>query len=258
MSYELSLLLTALGLTRITFPGYTHDQLMQIIHSRLNGVPGDIVDPDAIQFASRKVAAVSGDARRALDICRRAVEIAEGQLDHQEDLLETPSRRHDRNTNKRGGETVGKVMISTIKQAISEATSSPLQQCLRALPLAAKVILAALIARLRRSGLVEANLGDVFEEAKRMGQIANESSIHECLLADDGGSTKALSKVAPGAAPRVCGSGIAVYELAEAGIVSLEPKRGERTGKVRLNIGEDEVKLALKDDPEVRDLGFSG
>ncbi|KAL3961629.1 hypothetical protein ACCO45_003152 [Purpureocillium lilacinum] len=69
-----------LGLTRITFPGYTHDQLMRIIQSRLEGVPGNIVDPDAIQFASRKVAAVSGDARRALDICRRAVELAEGDV----------------------------------------------------------------------------------------------------------------------------------------------------------------------------------
>ena len=68
-----------LGLTRITFPGYTHAQLMEIITSRLSNVPGDIVDADAIQFAARKVAAVSGDARRALDICRRAVEIAEQQ-----------------------------------------------------------------------------------------------------------------------------------------------------------------------------------
>ena len=50
---------------------------MQIISSRLSNVHGNVVQPDAIQFAARKVAAVSGDARRALDICRRAVEIAE-------------------------------------------------------------------------------------------------------------------------------------------------------------------------------------
>ena len=53
---------------------------MRIIQSRLEGVPGNIVDPDAVQFASRKVAAVSGDARRALDICRRAVELAESDV----------------------------------------------------------------------------------------------------------------------------------------------------------------------------------
>ncbi len=68
-----------LGLIRITFPGYTHDQLMKIVQSRLEGVPGGIVRPEAVQFASRKVAAVSGDACRALDICRRAVELAEAE-----------------------------------------------------------------------------------------------------------------------------------------------------------------------------------
>ena len=68
-----------LGLHRITFKGYTHAQLIQIIESRLAKVPDDVVHPDAVQFASRKVAAVSGDARRCLDICRRAVEIAESQ-----------------------------------------------------------------------------------------------------------------------------------------------------------------------------------
>jgi len=54
---------------------------MLIIQSRLEGVPGNIVHPDAIQFAARKVAAVSGDARRALDICRRAVEITETETE---------------------------------------------------------------------------------------------------------------------------------------------------------------------------------
>ena len=69
---------------------------MQIIQSRLEGVPGNIVHPDAVQFAARKVAAVSGDARRALDICRRAVEIAETETISQDRDDEaqpaTPSR----------------------------------------------------------------------------------------------------------------------------------------------------------------------
>ncbi|KAG0128079.1 hypothetical protein HOY82DRAFT_622981, partial [Tuber indicum] len=49
--------------TRITFSGYTLSQPMTIIQPRLGGVPGNIVHPDSIQFASRKVAAVSGDSR---------------------------------------------------------------------------------------------------------------------------------------------------------------------------------------------------
>ena len=43
---------------------------------------------EAIQFAARKVAAVSGDARRALDICRRATEIAEREANHTKKVMD--------------------------------------------------------------------------------------------------------------------------------------------------------------------------
>ena len=36
-----------------------------------------VFEPDAISLAARKVAAVTDDTRRALDICWRATEIAE-------------------------------------------------------------------------------------------------------------------------------------------------------------------------------------
>ena len=64
-----------LGLTRMSFQPYTHVQLKQIVMSRLTGIRG--IDPDGVELIARKVAALSGDARRALDICRRATEIAE-------------------------------------------------------------------------------------------------------------------------------------------------------------------------------------
>ncbi|XP_025832150.1 origin recognition complex subunit 1 [Agrilus planipennis] len=64
-----------LGLTRLTFQPYNFKQLQEIITKRLLGT--NIFNPDAVQLVARKVASVSGDARRALDICRRAVEIAQ-------------------------------------------------------------------------------------------------------------------------------------------------------------------------------------
>lgn len=56
------------GLTRMTFQPYTFKQLQTIVLSRMKGL--NAFDEDAIQLAARKVAALSGDARRALDICR--------------------------------------------------------------------------------------------------------------------------------------------------------------------------------------------
>ncbi|KAL8672905.1 MAG: hypothetical protein Q9168_002659 [Polycauliona sp. 1 TL-2023] len=267
-----------LGLTRITFPGYTHEQLQAIISSRLSHVPGHIVDPDAIQFASRKVAAVSGDARRALDICRRAVEIAENEVtDEANPGLATPSKRKklknktaENESSKVKEKKMGQVTIGTVKQAISEATSSSMQQYLKSLPLSAKVFLAAILARTRRSGISESVLGDVLDEAKKLGLMAADNpSIQEMLLTNilsgphqqlgtsatpmkKGGSTAAGEKT-----PRVLAMGVAAVALAEAGVIGLEGRRGERVGKVRLNVGEEEVKLALRDDEEVKGLGFA-
>lgn len=64
-----------LGLTRLTFKPYTFKELEQIVKNRLSG--SNQFKSEAIQLVARKIAAVSGDARRALDICRRATEIAE-------------------------------------------------------------------------------------------------------------------------------------------------------------------------------------
>jgi origin recognition complex subunit 1 len=264
---------------------------MQIIQSRLEGVPGNIVHPDAVQFAARKVAAVSGDARRALDICRRAVEIAETETTTQDPEDEarpgTPSRTGRGNKGKpsamsrplKSAPTGGKgvVTFNTIKQAINEATSSPLQQALRALPLASKVFLSALLARIRRTGIGEAVLGDVVDEVRRLGLMSQLQPVYNYLLVSEkdymveGSSalqtelstpyrhqdaTKSGSKASELKAARALGLALAATELAEAGIIGVEARHGERVGRVRLGVGEDEVRLALGDDESVKGLGF--
>ncbi|KAJ4296505.1 Origin recognition complex, subunit 1 [Kalmusia sp. IMI 367209] len=292
-----------LGLTRITFSGYTHDQLMQIIQSRLEGVPGNIVNPDAVQFAARKVAAVSGDARRALDICRRAVEIAETEAAAREAEAtegQPPTlSRTGRNKGKAGirppkdtgepdavqqkraapGSNKGVVTVATIRQAINEATSSPLQLALRALPLASKVFLAALLARIRRTGIGEAVLGDVVDEVKRLGLMSQLQPVHNYLLSADIDEDIAIvdtsatvqqtktstaikhrdetSKQANEKAARALSIASAAAELSEAGIVGTEVRHGERVGRVRLGVAEEEVRLALGEDIEVKGLVVS-
>lgn len=282
-----------LGLTRITFPGYTHTQLMSIIQSRLETVGEVVVDPDAVQFASRKVAAVSGDARRALDICRRAVEIAEqdslaSEREREKQTqaaLTSPSKttaRQRLGLPPAGATTAAPkctvVTIATIKRAINEATSTPLAGYLRSLPLASKVLLAALLARLRRTGITEATLADVVDEALRLAKNAQSAAISTFLLTLDAGAA-GLEDVNVGisgsgvpvgkkgrarkggdgavATARVLGLGLAVQELAEAGIVGVERGAGERFGRLRLGVGEEDVRVALREDEEGRGLGFT-
>ena len=45
-----------------------------------------VLDNNAIQFCARKVAAVAGDMRKALDICRRAIEMVENEVKKQQVL----------------------------------------------------------------------------------------------------------------------------------------------------------------------------
>ncbi|XP_072269792.1 cell division control protein 6 homolog [Pyxicephalus adspersus] len=74
----------------LNFSPYTKDQIATILQDRLTQVSGQVLDNVAIQFCARKVSAVSGDARKALDICRRAVEIVESDVRSQT-VLKPPS-----------------------------------------------------------------------------------------------------------------------------------------------------------------------
>ncbi|KAJ5741242.1 ATPase AAA-type core [Penicillium manginii] len=281
-----------LGLTRITFPGYRHTDLMEIISTRLASVPGNIVDPDAIQFASRKVAAVSGDARRALDICRRAVEIAEQDADEAEaaaaakeedDLTpatpsKTPARVDKANQNRSvtfaadpaapkpppAKGQPGRVTITTIKQAIQEATSTPLQQSLRGLPLSGKLFLAALLARVQRTGITESTFGDVLDEARRIADAA------VAVAGAAGAGVKDFLLGGGGAGSRVRALGFAAMELMNSGVLALEqgtgakrvlggstiPTRGDRSSKVRLRVAAEDVRSAFREDGEAKGFGL--
>lgn len=214
-----------LGLTRIQFPGYNHDQLREIIESRLLNVEGNIVKRDAIEFASRKVASVSGDARRVLDICRRAVDLAE--LDSAKSNPTEPR--------------VQQVEIQHIKQAIDETTSSPMFLYLQGLPLACKIFLSAVLARIRRSGVVENSLGDILEETQRLCKLSNRADKLLELLYGEG-------------QVRMTGFLKAVTELVEGGILVQQSMRGERSGRIRLTVAEEDVKMAFKNDQEVEGM----
>ncbi|XP_056388208.1 origin recognition complex subunit 1 isoform X2 [Hyla sarda] len=130
-----------LGLTRMSFQPYTHKQLQQIITSRLNHVKA--FEDDAIQLVSRKVAALSGDARRCLDICRRATEICEF-------------------SSKKG--ELSLVKMPHVIQALDEMFSSAYVLAIRSASLQEQTFLKAVIAEFRRSGLEEATFQQVYHQ----------------------------------------------------------------------------------------------
>jgi origin recognition complex subunit 1 len=128
-----------LGLTRLTFQPYSHKQLQEIVTSRLSGL--DSFSGDAIQLVARKVAALSGDARRALDICRRASEIAEKD---------------------------GSVTMLHVQQALNEMISCTKVKAVKACSKIEKLFLQAVCMEVERTGIEEVVFRGVFNQLKAL------------------------------------------------------------------------------------------
>lgn len=73
--------LKSLDVTEMNFQPYTKDQVKGILSARLLDVDCEepLIKDSALDFCARKVASFSGDIRKALDVCRRAVEMVEGE-----------------------------------------------------------------------------------------------------------------------------------------------------------------------------------
>ncbi|XP_063230635.1 origin recognition complex subunit 1 isoform X2 [Bacillus rossius redtenbacheri] len=134
-----------MGLTRITFQPYTYVQLQKIVMSRLQGL--DAFDPDAVQLVARKVAAVSGDARRALDMCRRATEISSS-------CSETVSMDH-------------------VSQVLQEMITSPKIQAIRSCSVLEQAFLRATAAEVSRTGVEETVFSQVYQQLCTLCLIDN-------------------------------------------------------------------------------------
>ncbi|XP_029285938.1 origin recognition complex subunit 1 isoform X2 [Cottoperca gobio] len=138
-----------LGLTRMSFQPYSFKQLQQIIMSRLNKVKA--FEEDALQLVSRKVAALSGDARRCLDICRRATEICE----------HSSADSH----------STGLVGMSHVMEALNEMFSSAYITAIKCASVQEQLFLRAVIAEFRRLGLEEATFQQVFVQHQALCRV---------------------------------------------------------------------------------------
>jgi origin recognition complex subunit 1 len=128
---------------RINFQPYTTPQLEKIVHARLNSAKEsleqntseDVIRTEAVKFAAMKVSSISGDARRVLDICRRAVEEAR------------PAQKV--------------VTLANVNKIVAVMQNSPTAAYLRECTLHERVMLASLLKCVRKAGVEEIRWGDV-------------------------------------------------------------------------------------------------
>ncbi|CAK9794725.1 Origin recognition complex subunit 1 [Anthophora plagiata] len=130
-----------LGLTRLTFQPYNYKQLQEIVMSRLKDFDG--FRSEAVQLVARKVSAVSGDARRALDICRRAMEIAESR-------------------------DVEMISLQHVTQAVSEMIASAKVQAIKHCSKMEKIFLQAVSVEVVRTSIEEVYFKDAYKQLESL------------------------------------------------------------------------------------------
>ncbi|NWH21701.1 ORC1 protein, partial [Grus americana] len=155
------------------------------------------------QLVGNIVAALSGDARRCLDICRRATEICEFA------------------SQKRTPEIV---RMAHVTEAIDEMFSSPYINAIRNASLHEQIFLKAILAEFRRAGVEEATVQQVYHQ-------------HVALCRIEGMQSPTISEIMA-----ICS------RLGACRLLLVESSNKYLHMRVRLNINQDDVMYALKDE----------
>jgi len=210
------------------FAPYTREQIVKIIQDRLSSVEAgsSILDAGAVQFCARKVSAMAGDMRKALDICRRAVEVLESGERKQQVLqpvkkAESPCKRMETPPKPK------KVGISQIASVVAEVYGSRLvagpgvEQ--PTIPLQQKLLICTFLLMTKERNTKEVMLGKFHDTyckictRRKVSQLGQEDFLGLCNI------------------------------LETRGLLGIKRAKDTRSMKVTLKIDEKEVDYALQD-----------
>lgn len=217
---------------RLLFQSYTPEDLASILTERV----GATVHHSAIQFCSKKAAATTGDARRAINMCREAVVLAEQEL---HDKLATAASEDERKQLGHGnGDNL--VTIKHMAKAVAAANAAKYAGAIAGLSFHAKIVLA----------VAAAAVGDVSDHRRGAGANAGR-----CARLTQGDlQEKCMSvwrRLQTGGGPsQVEFTGI-IDLLAASGLLSLKSKQqtGGRARELVLRVEFADLEAALGDQP---------
>ncbi|KAA0153736.1 hypothetical protein FNF31_06439 [Cafeteria roenbergensis] len=218
-----------LGLARVVFQPYTRDQIRDIVCDRLSGL--SVFRSDAVEMAARKVAALSGDVRRALHICRRAAELAAERAQGSVAGAGADAAEGGRGAAGKqaaGGGQDGTVRISDVQAAARELSATRHATALRGCGLWERVLVVALVLHLRAAGASDGVL----------------PAVHRRLC------TLLRSHVGLSGAklPTLAEAGEMAGRLGDTRLLLLDNSKSSRWPTLRLGMQPDDVIFALRED----------
>nr|BAH83663.1 cell division cycle 6 [Patiria pectinifera] len=212
------------------FPPYSKDQIAAILLDRVqNNSEESVVEPIALQLCARKVAAVAGDIRKALDVCRRAVEIVECDVKSQ---LRFGSRSPVKNSGQYSSTTTSssprlkKVGLKQVSSVISEVYGSRLttnSNQSQMFPLQQKLMICTVLMMVRGGKFKEITLGKCHETYSKLCKDRQVPAVDQSEF-------------------------LSLRQLVESrGVIGLKFSKDTRQSKISLKLNENEVESALQD-----------
>ncbi|KGN47092.1 cell division control protein 6 homolog B [Cucumis sativus] len=206
----------------VTYRAYSKEQILKILQQRLTRLPFVVFHSQALELCARKVAAVSGDMRKALCVCRNAIELLEveikassKELNH-DDACDTSAPPEPV---KRSESQI--VRLDHMAVALAKTFKSPAVETIQSLPQHQQIILCSVV-KLVRGGKKDTTIGEL-----------NKSYIDMCksTLIPPVGSLE-LSNM--------------FTVLNDQGLLKLGQSRDNKTRRVLLKVDEADVTFALQ------------
>ncbi|KAM7299167.1 cell division control protein 6 homolog [Ixodes scapularis] len=205
------------------FAPYSKNEIAAILADRLRDCAA-VVHPQAVEFCARKIAACTGDVRKALDACRRAVELVERGSRAQQLLVPRPQHGYNPGSPKKLP-SLWAVDVAQMARVLAEVLGSRAtggRDLHATLPLQQKLLLCALVATLKKRKQRDVGLGGLQEA---YGRICRKQ---QC--ATDQMDCQSLCTL-----------------LESRGLIRVKRHREQRLCKVALQIDEQEVVYVLQD-----------
>ncbi|XP_073146377.1 cell division control protein 6 homolog B-like [Henckelia pumila] len=150
----------------ITFRAYSKDQIIMILKDRLRALPYTVFQPQAVELCAGRVAAASGDMRKALSICRSAIGMLETEIRESISNKSLPSTGKNDDQLKSAdfdwltSQVNNLVRIDHVAAALSKTFKSPAVDTIQSLPQHQQIVLCSAV-KLFRAGKKDATVGEL-------------------------------------------------------------------------------------------------
>ncbi|KAK4606151.1 hypothetical protein RGQ29_000424 [Quercus rubra] len=212
----------------VTFRAYSKDQILKILHERLMDLPYTVFQPQALELCARKVAAASGDMRKALCVCRSAIEMVEAELressrNFSSSIVEKAFLEQQRATapDVLEKQEIDVVRLDHMVVALSKTYKSPIVDTIQSLPQHQQILLCSAV-KLFRGGKKDTTVGEL---NKFYMEICKSALIPPVGILE-------LSSIC-----RV---------LSDQGLLKLGQSREDKSKRVTLCVDEADISFALQ------------